>query len=188
MVKKKLKKKHQERKKERDRGSSKNNSDAEESEKRFSKDSARNKKIIGNKYEQHRTVSENVKSHSVKVGHGFKSATMRIHNRGPAGTKYLDRMKATFLSSSRAFSGSGFFGRSANIFTVPREHRPNASVDNVQGSTYRRNVLQPESVSRRSNVNGDDKNIYRLVSYLLSLIDLLCLSLLWIGLAVNCVY
>ncbi|CAI9768415.1 unnamed protein product [Fraxinus pennsylvanica] len=154
-------KKHQEIKKERDRGSSKSNSDAGESERRFSKESVRNPKIVGNKCEQHRTVSENVKSHSVEVGHGFKSATMSIHNRGTAGTRYLDRMKGTFLSSSRAFSGSDFFGRSANISIVSSEHRPNASVDNVQGSAYRRNVLPPESVSGRSNVNGDDKNVYR---------------------------
>ncbi|CAI9774767.1 unnamed protein product [Fraxinus pennsylvanica] len=159
--KKEAEKKHQDRKKERDRGSSKSNSDAEESEKRFGKESAQNKKIDGNKCEQYRNVTENVKSHSAEVGHGFKGATMISHNRGTAGTRYLDRMKGTIITSSRAFTGGGFLGKSANISTVSSEHRPNASVDYVQGSAYKRNALQPEWVSGRSNVNGDDKNVYR---------------------------
>ncbi|KAL2541396.1 hypothetical protein Adt_02374 [Abeliophyllum distichum] len=134
--KKEAEKKHQERRKERDRGSSKSNSDAEESEKRVGKESTRNKKIDGDKCEQHRTVSENVKSHSAEVGHGFKGATMSSHNRGTSGTRYLDRMKGTFLSSSKALTGGGFFEK-------------------------KKDVLQPEWVSGRSNVNGDDKNVYR---------------------------
>ncbi|CAA2982408.1 stress response NST1 [Olea europaea subsp. europaea] len=161
--KKEAEKKHQERKKERDRGSSKSNSDVEESEKKVSKESTRNKKIDGDSCEEHRTVSENVKSHSVDVGHGFKGATMNSHNRGTAGTRYLDRMKGTFLSSSRALTGGGFLGKSANKSTVSSEHRPNASIDHVQGSAYRKDVLQPEWVSGRSNVNGNDKNVYPLV-------------------------
>ncbi|CAI9774771.1 unnamed protein product [Fraxinus pennsylvanica] len=159
--KKETEKKHQDRKKERDRGSSKSNSDAEESETRFGKESTRNKNIDGDKCEQYSNVSENVKSHSAEVGHGFKGATMNSHNRGTAGTRYLDRMKGTFISSSRAFTGGGFLGRSDNISTVSSEHRLNASVDHVQGSAYRKDVLQPEWVSGRSNVNGDDKNVYR---------------------------
>ncbi|KAL2557822.1 hypothetical protein Fot_02561 [Forsythia ovata] len=158
--KKEAEKKHQERRKERDRGSSKSNSDAEESEKRVGKESSRNKKIDGDKCEQHRNVSENVKSHSAEVGHGFKGTTMSSHNRGTSGTRYLDRMKGTFLSSSKAFTGSRFLGKSANISSVSSEHRPNVSVDHFHGSAYRKDVLQPEWVSGGSNVNGDDKNVY----------------------------
>ncbi|XP_022877869.1 uncharacterized protein LOC111395891 [Olea europaea var. sylvestris] len=159
--KKESEKKHQDRKKERDRGSSKSNSDAEESEKRIGKESTRDKKIDGDRCQQYSNASENVKFHSPEVGHGFKGATMNCHNRGTAGTRYLDHMKGTFISSSRAFTGGGFLGKSANISTVSSEHRLNASVDNVQGSAYRKDVLQQEWVSGRSNVNGDDKNVYR---------------------------
>ncbi|KAL2557827.1 hypothetical protein Fot_02566 [Forsythia ovata] len=127
--KKEAEKKHQERRKERDRGSSKSNSDAEESEKRVGKESGRNKKIDGDKCEQHRTVSENVKSHSAEVGHGFKGATMSSHNRGTSGTRYLDHQMRLQI-----------------MFTVLHIGKMYCSLNGISG---------------RSNVNGDDKNVYR---------------------------
>ncbi|KAL3826188.1 hypothetical protein ACJIZ3_022217 [Penstemon smallii] len=154
-------KKHQERKKERDRASSKSNSDAEELEKRAGKESERNKKSESDRREQYKTASDSVKTHGMETGHGFKGATASSQNRGNAGTRYLDRMRGTLLSSSRAYTGGGFFGKSTSTATVSREHKPNTLLDHAQTSTYRKEMVQPERVPGRSNVNGDDKSVIR---------------------------
>ncbi|CAK9144488.1 unnamed protein product [Ilex paraguariensis] len=158
--KKEAEKKHQERKKERDRGSSKSNSDAEELEKKPSKGNDPNRNSETDRREYHRTGTESFRSHGTDTGNGFKGTNTNNHNRGNAGTRYLDRMRGTFLSSSRAFPGSSFFGKGANTSaTVSREHRSNGSTDHVQISANKREVSQLERVTGKSNTNGDDKNI-----------------------------
>ncbi|KAK3015331.1 hypothetical protein RJ639_005986 [Escallonia herrerae] len=151
--KKEAEKKRQERKKEKDRGSSKSNSDVEEVERRAGKESERSRKSETDRREHHRTGPN-----STDTGHGFKGAANN-QNRGNAGTRYLDRMRGSFLSSSRAFTGGRFFGKDANTSaTVSREHKSN---DFVQVSANRRDLLQPERVSGKSNVIVEDKTINR---------------------------
>ncbi|KAL0338092.1 UNVERIFIED_CONTAM: hypothetical protein Sangu_1331300 [Sesamum angustifolium] len=159
--KKESERKRQERKKEKDRGSSKSNSDAEQLEKRVSKESDRNKKSESERREQNRTTPESMKAHGTEPGHGFKGAAANNLNRGNAGTRYLDRMRGTFLSSSRAFTGGGFFGKSNNTSIVSREPKPNTLVESAQTSTYRKEIVQPDRMSGRSIVNGDDKSANR---------------------------
>ncbi|PIN15743.1 hypothetical protein CDL12_11602 [Handroanthus impetiginosus] len=149
--------KRHERKKEKDMGSSKSNSDAEDLEKRAGKESDQNKKSEIDGREPHRSKPETMKAHGTE-GHGFRGAAGSVHNRGNAGTRYLDRMRGTFLSSSRAFTGGVFFGKNTNTSTVLREHKPSTLVENAQTSTYRKETVQPDQVSGRSIVNGDDKS------------------------------
>lgn len=163
--KKQSERKRQEKKKEKDRGSSKSNSDAEELEKRAGKESYHNKKSENHKWEQHRTTHESVKPHGTEPSYGFKGTATTNHNRGTAGTRYLDRMRGTFLSSSRAFTGGGFFGKSISTSSVSREHKPSLLVENAQTSTYRKEIVQSATVSSgRSTVNGDDKSASHPVS------------------------
>lgn len=161
--KKESERKRHEKRKDKDRGSSKSNSDAEELEKRAGKEGDQNKKTDSDRREQHRTAAESMKTHGTELGHGFKGAAAGNHNRGNAGTRYLDRMRGTLLSSSRALTGSGFFGKSINTPTVSRDHRPGTLVENTQ-TTYRKEIVQPDQVSVRSVVNGDDKSSNRPVS------------------------
>ncbi|XP_073034216.1 uncharacterized protein [Primulina eburnea] len=157
-VKKEAERKRQEGKKERDRGSSKSNSDAEELEKRSAKESERNKKE-GDGREQRRNLPESMKSHSTQAGHGFRSATASNQYRLNTGTRYLDRMRGSFLSSSRAFAGGSFFGKSANASAFSREQKSNISIDHSHTSLSKKETA--DRVSGRSNVNGDDKTASR---------------------------
>lgn len=161
--KKESERKRHEKRKEKDRGSSKSNSDVEESEKRAGKEGDQNKKTDSDRREQHRNTAESMKAHGTELAHGFKgSAAAGNHNRGNAG-RYLDRMRGTLLSSSRALTGGGFFGKSINSPTVSRDYKPVALVENTQ-TTYKKEIVQPDQVSARSNVNGDDKSSNRPVS------------------------
>ncbi|KAL3615751.1 hypothetical protein CASFOL_040045 [Castilleja foliolosa] len=134
--KKEAERKRQERKKERDKGSSKSNSDVEELEKRAGK---------GDRRDQHVTATDIMRTHGTEMGHGFKGA----HNRGNTGTRYFDRMRGTFLSSSRAFTGGGFFGKGANVSTA-RDHKPSGLVGNGQSTAYRKEIVQPDRAPDKS--------------------------------------
>ncbi|XP_027175282.1 uncharacterized protein LOC113774845 [Coffea eugenioides] len=153
-------KKRHERKKERDHGSSKSNSDVEELEKRASRECERYKKCDSDRRENHRSGSESAKAHGAEVGHPFKSTSVNSHSKGVAGTRYLDRVRGTFLSSSRAFTGGGFFGKSS-ANTVAREPKANAFADQSQTNSNRREVSQLDRVYSKSSGNGDEKNISR---------------------------
>ncbi|RAL52032.1 hypothetical protein DM860_016530 [Cuscuta australis] len=155
--KKESRKRHLEKKKERDLGSSKSNSDAEELEKRVGKESERNKRNENDRRE-HRTGSECSKAPNTEVGHAFKGVNVNNHNRGNTGARYFDRMRGTFLSSSKAFTAGGFFGKSSNPSTV-KEHKSCTTVDHVQTYAQRRELPQPDRLSVKTNMNGDDKSI-----------------------------
>ncbi|XP_047330217.1 stress response protein NST1-like isoform X2 [Impatiens glandulifera] len=136
--KKQAEKKRQERKKEKD------NSDAEEVEKRGGKEVERKKELHEKNDTERR---EYVKGN---------------HSRGNAGTHYyLDRVKGTILSSSKAFgsSSSSFFRRGGvnTSSTVSRENKSSISVDHIYSSGNKKDLPQPG----KSTVNGDDKNINR---------------------------
>ncbi|GFY83831.1 hypothetical protein Acr_03g0006050 [Actinidia rufa] len=107
--KKEAEKRRQERRKEKDKWSSKSNSDAEELEKRAGKEGERkrefDRKSDTDRREHHRTSTEISKNHTTEMGNGVKGAVANNHSQGNAGTRYLDRMRGTFLSSSKAFSG-----------------------------------------------------------------------------------
>ncbi|KAK9290291.1 hypothetical protein L1049_008458 [Liquidambar formosana] len=162
-IKKEAEKKRQERRKDKDKGSSKSNSDAEELERRAGKESDR-KREFDRKSENLKTGTESVKAYSTELGHGLKGVAANNYNRGNTGTRYLDRMRGTFLSSSKAFSGGSFFGRGSNTpATVSKEIKSNGSVDHVQTSANRRDLSQPERVAGKFNMIGDDKPINRTV-------------------------
>ncbi|KAJ8533143.1 hypothetical protein K7X08_016032 [Anisodus acutangulus] len=150
-------KKRQEKKKERDRGSSKSNSDAEELDKRPGKENARNRQSDGDRRHQHKNGPESIKTHNAEVIHGFKGASSSGHNHGNVGTRYLDRMRGTFLSSSRAFTGGGFFGKS-NATYIPREQKSNTTIDPVHNAS-RRELSQPDRLPGKLNPNGDDRSM-----------------------------
>ncbi|KAM3287713.1 hypothetical protein P3S67_021143 [Capsicum chacoense] len=154
-------KRRQEKRKERDRGSSKSNSDTEELDKRAGKGNERNKSDVSDRKQHHKNRQEAVKTHNAGVIHGSKGASTSIHNHGNAGTRYLDSMKGTFLSSSRAFTGGDHFGKSNNSSTVPREHNSKTGIDHIQTHASRRELSQPDRVSGELNPNGDDMNINR---------------------------
>jgi hypothetical protein len=164
-------KKRQERRKEKDKGSSKSNSDAEDLEKKVGKESDQ-KRDVEKKSEierrQHqKTGTESVKGQNIELGHGIKNTPGSNFNRGNAGSRYFDRMKGTFLSSSRAFSGGGFFGKPANMpAMVTKENKPNSSIDPVHTSAYRREIYPPDRLAGKASLNGDERNIYRPVSCL----------------------
>ncbi|GLT55759.1 hypothetical protein SLA2020_288520 [Shorea laevis] len=164
--KKEAEKKRQERRKEKDKTSSKSNSDAEELEKKTGKEAERkrdsDKKSDIDRRELQKSGTDNVKSHTVEAGHGLgmKNTSATNFNRGNAGARYLDRVRGTFLSSSKAFSGGSFFGRGTTNtpVTIAKESKINASVDNVQTSATRRDFYPPERVAGKLTMNGDDKH------------------------------
>ncbi|RDX87689.1 hypothetical protein CR513_30805, partial [Mucuna pruriens] len=153
--------KRQEKRKEKDKGSSKSNSDAEELERRAGKESERkrdfDKKSEMDRREHQKSGFESGKGQITDNAHS-KSVTANNYNRAGTGTRYLDRMRGTILSSSKAFG----FGRGINIpSTVVKEHKFNnsGSGDHVHTATSRREICPPERPAAKSNLNGDDRNI-----------------------------
>ncbi|KVH94925.1 uncharacterized protein LOC112518143 [Cynara cardunculus var. scolymus] len=155
--------KRQERKKEKDRGSSKSNSDVDELEKRAVKEIERSRKCETDRREHHRVGTESLKLNGTDAAH-FKVVGTHNNNIGSVGTRYLDRMKGSFLSSSRAFTGGGFFGKGTIANTsIAREHKSTATLDHVQNTANKRDLSQPEHAPGKSNASTDDKNINRSV-------------------------
>ncbi|KAH1155479.1 hypothetical protein GLYMA_18G212400v4 [Glycine max] len=149
-------KKRQEKRKEKDKGSSKSNSDVEELERRAGKESERkrdfDKKSEMDRREHQKSGLESGKGQNTNNAQN-KNVTANNYNRGGTGTRYLDRMRGTILSSSKAFG----FGRGINVpSTVVKENKFNSSVDHVHS---RREICPPERPAAKSNVNGDDRNI-----------------------------
>ncbi|KAE9591946.1 hypothetical protein Lal_00038385 [Lupinus albus] len=149
---KEVEKKHQEKRKEKDKGSSKSNSDVEELERRAGKENER-KRDLDKKSELDRRdrQKESGKGHSTDNTHS-KNVVSSNYNRGSTGTRYLDRMRGTILSSSKAFG----FGRGTNnTATVTKENKFNSSLDHAHTAVGRRDVCPPERPTAKSNLNGD---------------------------------
>ncbi|KAG6643542.1 stress response protein nst1-like isoform X1 [Carya illinoinensis] len=168
--KKEAEKKRQERRKEKDKASSKSNSDAEELEKRAGKESERKQELekkneIGREHQKSGT--EGIRGPSIETGHGMKNLSANSVSRGNYGTRYLDRMRGTIFSHSKAFSGSSLFGKGANIANSPApittESKPNSSVDHVHHFANKRDLFPHEHVAGKPSANGDDKSINRAV-------------------------
>ena len=119
-------KKRQEKRKEKDKGSSKSNSDVEELERRAGKESERkrdfDKKSEMDRREHQKSGLESGKGQNTNNAQN-KNVTANNYNRGGTGTRYLDRMRGTILSSSKAFG----FGRGINVpSTVVKENKFNS--------------------------------------------------------------
>ncbi|KAL5550650.1 hypothetical protein UlMin_000826 [Ulmus minor] len=164
--KKEAERKRQERRKEKDKGSSKSNSDVEELEKKSGRESDRkrefDKKSETDRREYQKLGADISKGQFIESGYGMKNVTANNFNRGNAGTRYLDRMRGTFLSSSKAFSGGSFFGRDTNTAALmTKENKSNSLVDHFHSSAHRKDICPPERVAVRPYMNGDDKNANR---------------------------
>ncbi|XWS35394.1 hypothetical protein CRYUN_Cryun21dG0122700 [Craigia yunnanensis] len=151
-IKKEAEKKHQERRKEKDKLSSKSNSDAEELEKRAGKETERkrdiDKKSEIDDREHQKSGTNNIKGNTLETSHGMKITSANNFSRGNTGTRYFDHMRGTFLSSSKAFTGSSFFGKSTNTpATITKENKINNSLDHVHTSVHRRDFCTSERVS-----------------------------------------
>ncbi|KOM37337.1 hypothetical protein LR48_Vigan03g071800 [Vigna angularis] len=151
--------KRQEKRKEKDKASSMSNSDAEELERRASKESERkrdfDKKSEMDRREQQKYGLESGKGQSTDNAHN-KNVPANNYNRGGTGARYLDRMRGTILSSSKAFG----FSRGNNVpSNVVKENKFNSSVDHVHTAPSRREICPPEHPAGKSNLNGDDRNI-----------------------------
>ncbi|XP_031094435.1 uncharacterized protein LOC115998905 [Ipomoea triloba] len=158
---KKAGKKRQEKKKERGRGSSKSNSDAEELEKGPSKECEQNRRSETDQHELHRTRPEFAKAQNADAGHSPKGTNTSNHNHGNAGNHYLDRMRGSFFSSSRTFTGGGFLGKSTNTSNIIKERKSNMSVNHTETFAHRRELPQPDYMSGKATVNVGDTNINR---------------------------
>ncbi|XWS13067.1 hypothetical protein CRYUN_Cryun36dG0005700 [Craigia yunnanensis] len=163
-MKKEAEKKCKERRKEKDKASSKSNSDAEELERRAGKETERkrdiDKKTEIDHWEHQKSGTDNVKGNTLETGHGMKNTYINSFSQGNAGTRYFDRMRGTFLSSSKAFTGSSFFGKSTNTpATITKENKTNNSADHVHTSAHRRDFSPSERVAGKLSMNGDDKNV-----------------------------
>lgn len=165
-AKKEAEKKRQERRKEKDKNSSKSNSDAEELERRTSKESER-KRELDKKSEIDRRESQKLGSESAKgqsiLSHSVKNGPGNNFGRGYTGSRYLDRMRGTFLSSSKAFGGGSLFGKVYNAPASVVKDKSNGSMDHVNTSVSTRD-MSSERVIRKSALNVDDKNINHQVS------------------------
>ncbi|KAI4374220.1 hypothetical protein MLD38_012235 [Melastoma candidum] len=158
---KEVEKKRQERKKERDRGSSKSNSDAEEIERRVNKESDRkqdsDKKGLPDCYDQ-KSATESLKGPTTDIERSFKSASGTNVSHVTAGSRYLDRMKGSFLSSSKAFGGGSFFGRSVYTPAIAqKESKPVVAQSHGHTSLPKREYSSPEHVVGKTVSNMEDR-------------------------------
>ncbi|XP_031396497.1 stress response protein nst1 [Punica granatum] len=152
-------KRRHERRKDRDRGSSKSNSDAEELERRVAKETDwkhdSDKKSEADSREHQRSVMDNIKGQGNDLTRGSKSVPGNNVNRGSAGARYLDRMRGTLISSSKAFGGTSFFGRTANTSTtIPKESKSNNAVNHAHTSAPKRDLCTSERVAGKSTINA----------------------------------
>ncbi|KAF4378971.1 hypothetical protein F8388_022058 [Cannabis sativa] len=166
--KKEAERKRQERRKEKDKGSSKSNSDVEELEKKTGKESEKKKdfdrKNENDRREHHKSGIDPIRVQNMDMGGPGMRHTSSNFTRFNSGTRYLDRMRGTFLSSSKAFGGGSFFGRgTSNAATTAKESKPNSFTDQGHIAVHRKDVCPPERVALRSCTNLDDKNTNRLV-------------------------
>ncbi|KAE8698031.1 adenine/guanine permease AZG1-like [Hibiscus syriacus] len=162
-MKKEAEKKRQYKRKDKDKASSKSNSDVEEVEKRTSMETERkhdiDKKSEIDHWEHKKSGLDNVKGCTLETGHGLKYSSSNNFTRVNSGTRYFDRVRGTFFSSSKAFSGSSFFGKSANTpANITKEKKTTNFVDHASTSTHMRDFCTPEHVFEKSSINGDDKN------------------------------
>ncbi|VVB05373.1 unnamed protein product [Arabis nemorensis] len=148
-------KKRHERRKERDRASSKSNSDGEELDKRTRKETEHKRDHL----EHERHAPDNFRSPNMEKRHGHGLENSSTNNGTKYGGRYFDRMKGTFLSSSKAFSDSRLFGRGVTTSaTIAKENKLIGSADNSHTSAH---INPPEFVAVKSVHNEGETNANR---------------------------
>ncbi|XP_068668695.1 uncharacterized protein [Aristolochia californica] len=156
-------KRRQDKKKDKDKGSSKSNSDCEELEKKAGKEFDRkcdsDKRSESERRDIHKSASENVRIHGSDTNHGVKSTSNNVIRTGGGGSRYFDRVKGSFLSSSKAFNGASFFGRSIHTSTpINKVNKSSGFGDHMQTITSRRDAHSAELVRAKFSAYGDEKN------------------------------
>ncbi|CAO2839200.1 unnamed protein product [Amaranthus hypochondriacus] len=156
-------KRRQERRKEKDKGSSKSNSDVDELDKKAGKENDwkrdSDRKNETDRRESPKSGVDSVKGQTSETGYSAKSSFTNSFSRGNVGSRYLDRMRGTFLSSSKAFTGSGFFGKAApSAGSASKEIKSNSSVEPSLVSNSKRDILPSERYPGRTVMHADDKS------------------------------
>ncbi|KAJ6803674.1 stress response protein nst1-like isoform X1 [Iris pallida] len=121
---------------EKDKGSSRSNSDGEDPKRRLMSGEGEKKREFDKKgeMERHRVLVESVRSQAESK------------------SRYLDRVKGTFLSSSRGFNGPAFFGRNAQCAAAAKANKPATGFVN-----HGRKRDPHSSGSATATVNGDTR-------------------------------
>lgn len=156
----------QEKRKEKDRGSSKSNSDVEDMERKSNRENERKRDFEKRSEIERRDIQKNptesVRVPSSDMGHAIKSGTNNFSRVSGGGSRYFDRMKGSFLSSSKAFDGAGFFGRAVHnsATTGTKVNKPTGFGEHIQSSANRREVHSAEHINGKFTMNGEDKAIH----------------------------
>ncbi|PIA59644.1 hypothetical protein AQUCO_00400502v1 [Aquilegia coerulea] len=157
-------KKRQERRREKDKGSSKSNSDCEDIDRKIGKDNDKkrefDKKSDSGRRELQKTANLGVKARNSEAGNASKVGTMHNTTRG-GGTRYLERVKGSFMSSSKAFNSASFFGKGAHASANGTSKAGNhlGAVDHIQTASSWREVHSADHVHAKISANGDVSKI-----------------------------
>ncbi|KAI4341872.1 hypothetical protein MLD38_026544 [Melastoma candidum] len=161
-------KKRVEKKKERDRGSNQSNSDWEDLEMKVNKETdlklATDKQAPSERRDQ-KSTTDSTKGQTINSGRGFQNMPPSNSSRGTAGSRYLDRMKGSLLSSSKAFSGGSFFGRTPSATAATQQEiKPVVAQSHGDTSIPKRDYCPPENMVAKIVMNVEDRNSNRLVN------------------------
>ncbi|XP_058075461.1 uncharacterized protein LOC131223912 isoform X2 [Magnolia sinica] len=140
-------KQRQERKKDKDKGSSKSNSDVEDPERKGSSRESERKREI-----------ERLATQCSEKGNGvIKGPTMNGFSRASGGSRYFDHVKGSFLSSSKAFNGAGFFGHGVyNSAASGMKVNKAPAFRDVLPFGNRKEAHSTEHIMGKFTSNGDD--------------------------------
>ncbi|KAL9227777.1 hypothetical protein vseg_003428 [Gypsophila vaccaria] len=157
--KKEAERRRQERRKEKDKGSSKSNSDVDELDRKVGKDSERKRDTTERKIDHDRRESPKTgKAHKADSGHELKGSLTNNFSQGNVGSRYFDRMKGTILSSSKALTGSGLFGKAApNPTSAPKEIKHDSAANYSLFSSNRHGFHPADHLPGKITMNGEDK-------------------------------
>ncbi|CAM8949217.1 unnamed protein product [Rhodiola kirilowii] len=157
--KKEAEKKRRERKKERDRGSCKSNSDVEDLE-RKAKENDRKMEPERKGDTDRRSGMDSGKDYNIEptLSKGVTASYSKVNT----GTRYLDRVRGTFFSSSKAFSRGSLFGRGApNHTSVLKENRFGASLCHSQTHGNRKGTSHSDHSIGCVSSNGSDMHNHK---------------------------
>ncbi|XP_020575321.1 uncharacterized protein LOC110021244 [Phalaenopsis equestris] len=152
--KKEMDRRRRDRRKDKDKASSKSNSDGEEHEKRAARENERKreleKKVENELSDLRKGPADNYKS---QASDGFYGNKATVNN-----SRYFDRMKGSFLNSSRGFAGP-FFGRNIqNSAPVTKTVKPATGIiDHGQTFGNKRDTHPAVRVAGKSSSSAGDK-------------------------------
>ncbi|KAI3882348.1 hypothetical protein MKW92_053512 [Papaver armeniacum] len=161
--------KRHERRKDKDKGSNKSNSDCEEIDRRASKEMDR-KRDLDKKSEFERQDQQKASTTQTSESrHSVKVSTANSINKG-TGTRYLERVKGSLISSSRAFNGTSIFGKGSHknqtsATAVSKANKPTGSIDHAHGSGNQRHmhssVHAPVVVTSNEDIKATEASCQR---------------------------